>query len=112
MNESIGWSIYALACTVFAGMALARKERPPLQLNDRDVYEIDDFWHDFGGGSMLEPPFIPLSMAESKALIEKAIARVNGTKTDVFIMEHGTAQITPEMDQYIRNIAARNVAQQ
>lgn len=29
MNETLGWIIYALACAVFAGMALARKEPPP-----------------------------------------------------------------------------------
>ena len=26
MNEAIGWIIYALACAVFAGMAMAKTE--------------------------------------------------------------------------------------
>ncbi len=102
MNETMGWIIYALACAVFAGMALARKERPALTVGD--VYEIDDVWSDLGGGSMLEPPAKPLSAAEVKALIEKAMAKVNKQQPSVFFLEHGTAQITQEMDQAIRNI--------
>lgn len=106
MNETIGWVIYALACAVFAGMAFARKERPALKTDPMDIYEIDDIWHDLGGGSMLENPPTPLRMAEAKALIEKAMGQVNGKKTSVIFLEHGTAQITPEMEKTINAACA------